>query len=103
MDSLLEKMLVMEIIKNYSEDKETMQDVIKNLKKYTNEMDKSEDYNTCICKVTGRISILSNLLAMKKLKDNREDIFTLITVLENEIENLKVIAKEVEVDVVTSK
>lgn len=103
MDSLLEKMLVMEITKNYCEDKETMQDVIKNLKKYTNEMDKSEDYNTCICKVTGRISILSNLLAMKKLKDNREDIFTLITVLENEIENLKVIAKEVEVDVVTSK
>ena len=40
---------------------------------------------------------------MKKLKDNREDIFTLITVLENEIENLKVIAKEVEVDVVTSE
>lgn len=103
MDSLLEKMLVIEITKNYCEDKETMQDVIKNLKKYTNEMDKSEDYNTCICKVTGRISILSNLLAMKKLKDNREDIFTLITVLENEIENLKVIAKEVEVDVVTSK
>lgn len=103
MDSLLEKMLVMEITKNYCEDKETIQDVIKNLKKYTNETDKSEDYNTCICKVTGRISILSNLLAMKKLKDNREDIFTLITVLENEIENLKVIAKEVEVDVVTSK
>lgn len=101
MDSLLEKMLVMEITKNYCEDKETIQDVIKNLKKYTNGMDKSEDYETCIGKVIGRISTLSNLLAMKKLKDNREDMLTLITVLE--IENLKVIAKEVEVDVVTSK
>ena len=29
MDSLLEKMLVMEITKNYCEDKETIQDVIK--------------------------------------------------------------------------
>nr|DAS26848.1 MAG TPA: hypothetical protein [Caudoviricetes sp.] len=103
MDSLLEKMLVMEITKNYCEDKETIQDVIKNLKKYTNGMDKSEDYETCIGKVIGRISTLSNLLVMKKLKDNREDMLTLITVLENEIENLKVIAKEVEVDVVTSK
>lgn len=103
MNSLLEKMLVMEISKNYCEDKETIQDVVNNLKKYTNEMDKSEDYATCIAKVAGRIETLSNLLAMKKLKDNREDIFTLITVLENEIENLKIIAKEVDVDVTTSK
>lgn len=103
MDSLLEKMLVISITKNYHEDKETIQDVINNFKRYTDEMDKSEDYETCIGKVTGRIETLSNLLSMKKLKDNREDIFTLITVLENEIENLKVIAKEVEVDVVTSE
>lgn len=95
MDSLLEKMLVMEITKNYCEDKETIQDVIKNLKKYTNEMDKSEDYETCIGKVIDRISTLSNLLAMKKLKDNREDMLTLISLLESEIENLKYIAKEV--------
>lgn len=103
MNSLLEKMLVMEISKNYCEDKETIQDLINNFKKYTNEMDKSEDYESCISKVTGRIKTLSNLLAMKKLKDNREDIFTLITVLENEIENLKIIAKEVDVNVITSK
>ena len=103
MDSLLKKMLVMEISENYCEDKETIQDLINNFKKYTNEMDKSEDYESCIGKVTGRIETLSNLLAMKKLKDNREDIFTLITVLENEIENLKIIAKEVDVDVTTSK
>lgn len=103
MDSLLEKMLIMEITENYCKDKETIQDVVNNFKKYTNEMDKSEDYETCIGNVAGQIEILSNLLVMKKLKDNREDIFTLITVLENEIENLKVIAKEVEVDVITSK
>lgn len=103
MDDLLSKMLVMEISKNYCEDKETIQDLINNFKKYTNEMDKSEDYETCIGNVAGKIYVLSTLLAMKKLKNNREDIFTLIEVLEKEIENLKIIAKEVDVDVTTSK
>lgn len=103
MDDLLSKMLVMEISKNYCEDKETIQDLINNFKKYTNEIDKSEDYETCIGKVAGRIDVLSSLLAMKKLKNNREDMFTLIEVLEKEIENLKIIAKEVDVDVTTSK
>lgn len=95
MDSLLNKMIIMEISKNYCEDKETIQDVINKFKKYTNEMNKTEDYETCIGKVTGRIDVLSTLLGMKKLKENREDIYALITVLENEIENLKFIAKEV--------
>jgi hypothetical protein len=94
MDNLLQKMLLLEISKEYCEDNETIQDVVTKFKKYTNEMDKSEDYTTCMSKVSANIETLSNLLCMKKLEHNKNDIYELITLLEKEIENLKIIAKE---------
>lgn len=103
MEDLLLEIALGETIEHYCEDKETIEDLINIFKKCTNEMDKSEDYENCIAKVVTRISLLSDLLLMKKLKNNRDDMFPLIEVLEKEVENLKIIAKEVDVDVTTSK
>ncbi len=94
-NDLMAKTIVYMITNNYCEGKDNILNVIEKFREYTTEFEISKSYEECIAVACTRIEILSDLLLMKKLKNNREDLNSLIEVLEEETKNLKHIAKEV--------
>lgn len=95
MNELAHKFIVMDITKDYCTGNATIEDVKNKFDEFTEQMNKEESYTECIGKVSANIELLSSIICMKKLKENRNDLYTIILLLERELENLKVICTEV--------
>ena len=95
-DDLMEqRFAIMNITEDYLENDGSFDEMIEKYNDITYKADLNEDYQECIAKSTGRVAVLSDMLAMKKLENNREDLYKIIKLLEDEVFTLYKICEEV--------
>jgi len=85
------------VVEGYTDEGRGVEDIEKRYKKMT-KYKKTNDFSEEIGRTCANIELLINVLALKKFQDNREDMLYMINVLEQEVDYLRVIAKEVEVE-----
>ena len=87
------------ITDKYINGDETIEQLKTNFKKTFKNIDEIEDnFAEQIGFITNKIEIFSDIMCMKKLKDNREDALKLVGLLEELTEELKRVIKEVEIN-----
>lgn len=100
----IRKLIAMDVSMDYVTGKDTINDVINNINEAVISIDKKDNtYYDLSCNYLARIDLISDVLSMKKLKDNREDALVLINLLKENVNGLEKVIKEVEVDVTTSE
>lgn len=94
MGDMLQHFILATISNKYCENKETIEDVIKNYNEAIKDVNKGVGYVDKLGHVLTRIDMLSELFSMKKLKDHRDDALKLLDVLKQETDKLEKIIKE---------
>ena len=103
-ENMLKKMTVIAISKDYISGKDTINDLIKKFNNYVKPINQvPNNYDSKMSNYGTKIEILSDILCMKKLKDNRADALVLVNLLREITDELEHVIKEVDVNVTTSK
>lgn len=91
------KALSLYIISNdYCDGKESINEVIKKVDDVIKEYDEEKDYKNKISNIVTRLSLISELLLIKRLENNRKDLLVITQAIMKEIEKITQIVEEEE-------